>query len=155
MKKFEFDAIIKKHENMDAAYIEFPYDTIEEFGTKGQVKVMASFDGFEYRGSLANMGMEHHCLGLVQKIRKEIGRNPGDMIHVIIIKDEEPRSPEIPEDLMNKLDENSKAKKFFNGLSYTNQKLYANWITNAKRTITRDKRLGEIIDMLLNKTKCP
>jgi hypothetical protein len=155
MKKYEFDAIIKKHEKIDATYIEFPYDTNVEFGTKGQVKVLASFDGFEYRGSLTNMGMEHHCLGLVQKIRKEVRKNPGDMIHVIIIKDEEPRSVEIPKDLINKLDENTNAKEFFNGLSYTNQKLYVNWITSAKRTITRDKRLSEIIDMLLNKTKRP
>ncbi|WP_010233489.1 DUF1905 domain-containing protein [Clostridium arbusti] len=39
MKSYEFDAVIKKHGTIDAAYIEFPYDVEKEFGTKGQVKV--------------------------------------------------------------------------------------------------------------------
>lgn len=45
MKKYEFDALIQKHDSIDAAFIEFPYDVLEEFGTKGQVKVKAVFDG--------------------------------------------------------------------------------------------------------------
>jgi len=47
---------------MDAAYIEFPYDVYKEFGKRGQVEVKASFDGFEYRGSLVRMGMQSHCI---------------------------------------------------------------------------------------------
>jgi hypothetical protein len=155
MKRYEFDTIIKKHEKIDATYIEFPYDTKEEFGTMGLVKVVANFDGHDYRGVLANMGMEHHCLGLVQKLRKEIGKGPGDTVHVIIVKDEEPRVVDIPEDFMEKLDGAIEAKEFFNSLSYTNKRSYVNWITSAKRTETREKRLSVITEMLLNKIKQP
>jgi hypothetical protein len=52
---YEFDAEIIKHEAINAAFIEFPFDVEKEFGTKGQVKVHVTFNGFEYRGSLANM----------------------------------------------------------------------------------------------------
>lgn len=39
MKSYSFQAQIQKHDGMDAAYITFPYDVEQEFGTKGQVKV--------------------------------------------------------------------------------------------------------------------
>ena len=60
MKVYEFDAEIIKHEGIDGTYVEFPYAVEKEFGTRGQVKVWATFDGYEYRGSLANMGF-HRC----------------------------------------------------------------------------------------------
>jgi len=34
MKKYEFDALILKHEDIDATFIEFPYDVEKEFVVK-------------------------------------------------------------------------------------------------------------------------
>lgn len=155
MKIYEFDAIIKKHESIDGAYIEFPYDVEEEFSTKGQVKVKATFDGYEYRGSLAKMGHHCHCLGITQKIRKEINKQPGDSVHIVLKKDDEPRIVEIPGDFDNLLNENVIAKEFFSGLSYSNKKKFVDWIISAKKIETRDKRLKDAITMLLNQVKQP
>lgn len=83
MKTYRFTVEIKKHPTLNAAYVEFPYDVEEEFGTKGQVKVKVTIDGFEYRGSLAKMGGESHRLGLTQKIRQKINKNPGDTVEVV------------------------------------------------------------------------
>ncbi|MCX7923721.1 MAG: YdeI/OmpD-associated family protein [Clostridia bacterium] len=155
MDIYEFNAVIQKHDGMDAAFIEFPYDVEQEFGTKGQVKVHASFDGHEYRGSLAKMGYRCHCLGLTQKIRKTIGKNPGDTVHVIIKRDEQPRVVEVPEDFEKLLGENEAANKFFNELSYSNKREYVQWIVSAKRVETRNKRLEDSINKLLNGVKHP
>ena len=46
-KIYEFEAIIRKVPDIDAAYVEFPYDAKAEFG-KGRVKVHATFDGEHY-----------------------------------------------------------------------------------------------------------
>ena len=43
-KWYEFDAVIKKVEEIDGAYIEIPFDVKKEFG-KGRVPVTALFDG--------------------------------------------------------------------------------------------------------------
>ena len=43
-KEYKFKSVIKKADDMDAAYIEFPYDAEKEFG-----KVIALFDGYEYK----------------------------------------------------------------------------------------------------------
>jgi len=80
-KTYSFDAVLKKVPDIDGAYIEFPYDERSEFG-KGRVKVHATFEGHPYDGSLVRMGTECHIIGVRKDIRKEIGKQPGDMIHV-------------------------------------------------------------------------
>lgn len=153
MRTYEFDAEIKKQEKVDGAYVEFPYDVEKEFATKGQVKVKASFDGIPYRGSLANMGHSCHILGITQKIRKDMNKQPGDIVHVVIQQDDEPRVIEVPEDLKVKLEENNGAKDFFESLSFSNKKKFVDWITSAKKAETREKRLEEAVEMLSNNIK--
>lgn len=80
---YEFDAVIQKVEGIDGAYIEFPYDVREEFG-KGRVKVHATFDGVEYDGSLVRMKTVNHIIGIRKDIRSQIGKQPGESIHVTI-----------------------------------------------------------------------
>lgn len=82
-KTYEFDAVIKKVPDINGAYIEFPYDVKEEF-QKGRVKVHAEFDGIPYNGSLVRMKTPGHILGLRKDIRAEIGKQPGDTVHVTI-----------------------------------------------------------------------
>jgi hypothetical protein len=51
---------------MDAAFIDFPCDVEAEFGVRERARVGASFDGVEYRGSLARMGGICHILGITK-----------------------------------------------------------------------------------------
>lgn len=88
-KIYEFDAVIQKSPDQDAAYIAFPYNLKEEFG-KGRVKVHAVFDGEPYDGSIVNMGVKNpngsvcYIVGLLKSIRAKIGKQPGDSVHVTI-----------------------------------------------------------------------
>ncbi|GAB6172340.1 hypothetical protein JCM15765_18180 [Paradesulfitobacterium aromaticivorans] len=140
---------------IDWGYVEFPFDVETEFGTRGQVKVIATFDGYEYRGSLARMGHHCHLIGLTKKVRAEIGKNPGEGVHVVIKQDVEPRTVELPEDFEKLLNQNPEAKMFFDKLSFTNRKEYVQWITTAKKVETRDRRLRNSIDKLLQGIKEP
>ena len=89
-KKYEFDAVIRKVPDIDGAYVEFPHDVRAEFG-KGRVKVHASFDGVPYDGSVVNMGVKNddgticYIIGIRKDIRKAIGKEPGDTVHVEIV----------------------------------------------------------------------
>ncbi len=82
-KTYSFKAVILKNPDMDAAYIEFPYDVRKEFG-KGRVKVHALFDSYPYEGSLVRMGTDCHIIGIRKDIRKVIGKTFGDTITVEI-----------------------------------------------------------------------
>ncbi|MCI5874139.1 MAG: DUF1905 domain-containing protein [Clostridiales bacterium] len=82
-KVYEFDTVIKKVPDIDGAYIDFPYDVKKEFG-KGRVKVHATFDGVPYDGSLVRMKTPNHIIGLRKDIRAQIGKQPGETVHVTI-----------------------------------------------------------------------
>ncbi len=82
-KVYEFEAVIKKVEDIDGAYIEFPYNVKEEFN-KGRVKVKATFDGVNYDGSLVRMKTVQHIIGIRKDIRKKIIKQAGDVIKVTI-----------------------------------------------------------------------
>jgi len=83
----EFEAIIKKTPDQDAAYIPVPFDITEIFG-KGRVKIHATFDGVAYDGSIVNMGVKNpdgsvcYIIGVRKDIRAKIGKQPGDVVRV-------------------------------------------------------------------------
>ena len=82
-RRYEFDALLRRADDMDAAYVEFPFDVRKEFG-KGRVKVHALFDGVPYEGSLVRMKTPCHIIGVRKDIRAKIGKQPGDTVHVVI-----------------------------------------------------------------------
>ncbi|NJM24785.1 MAG: DUF1905 domain-containing protein [Bacteroidia bacterium] len=140
---------------MDTAFVRFPYDAQDVFGTKGQVKVKATFEGAAYRGVLANMGMGCHIIIVRKDIRETIGKKVGDMVNVVIEADTEPRTLEIPADLARVLKKQPLAVEFFESLSYTNRKEYITWITSAKKEETRQSRLEQTAQKLLKGLKNP
>ena len=144
--KQEFDAVIQQPGNVNGAYIEPPFDVEKVFGAK-RVKVLATFDGEPYRGSLVRMG-GCYMLGMTQEIRKKIGKDHGDLVRVTIEKDEEERSVVIPEDFQTLLEQEEEARTTFQKLSYTDKKLYVTWITDAKKEETRKERLVKSIEKL-------
>ena len=78
---YEVDAIILQNGNMDAAYVEVPYDIRNLFG-KGRLLVHATFDGVLYDGQIVKMGTPCYIIGLRKDIRKQIGKSFGDIVHV-------------------------------------------------------------------------
>ena len=77
----EFDAVILQNEDMDAAYVEVPFDIKALFG-KGRLLVHATFDGVPYDGQIVKMGAPCYIIGVRKDIRKKIGKGFGDVVHV-------------------------------------------------------------------------
>ncbi|MFB0918640.1 MAG: DUF1905 domain-containing protein [Clostridiaceae bacterium] len=82
-KLYEFKAIILKNPDMDAAYVEIPFDVRKEFG-KGRVLVHATVDGYPYDGQLVRMMTDCHIIGIRKEIRNLIGKHPGDEVFMTI-----------------------------------------------------------------------
>ena len=120
----------------------FPYDVEKEFGTKGSVPVQATIDTVAYRGSLMNCGMSHHTLGVLKGVREQIGKGPGDMIDVVVWKDESERNVAIPAAFKALLKKEGLLAGF-EKLSYTHRKEYVRWIEEAKKEETRQRRHGK------------
>ena len=142
----KFLAEIKKHEGINGAYVEIPFDVEAVFGGK-RIKVKAYFDDKEYRGSIVRMA-GCYMIGLTQALRKEIGKKPGDTVTVEVEKDEEERTVEIPEDFSFALKEAPGALEYFEKLSFTHKKEYVQWIMAARKAETRVARIQKAILMI-------
>lgn len=71
------------------------------------------------------------------------------------VKHSDKGSMNVPADLQKLLQGDDKARTFFYSLSATNRKEYIQWITGAKKTDTRDRRLSQILDRLHQGLKNP
>jgi uncharacterized protein DUF1905/bacteriocin resistance YdeI/OmpD-like protein len=146
MKKYKFKAKIEAGEG-GGAYVLFPHDTEKEFATKGRVPVKATLDGIPYTGSLVKYRNPLHMLGVLKSIREQIGKGLGDTIEVVVWRDEEVRTIEVPAQF-ERLIKKEGLLPAFEKLSYTHRKEYCRWITDTKKEETRLKRLGKAIEML-------
>jgi uncharacterized protein YdeI (YjbR/CyaY-like superfamily) len=94
------------------------------------------------------MSGTQHMLPVLKDIRLRIGKSFGDEVTIEFEEDLDPRVIDVPPDLQQALDVDPAAHTYFNCLSYTHQKEYVRWITEAKRDETRQKRIQQTIDML-------
>jgi hypothetical protein len=90
MQTFSYDAVIQAVPEKGSAYVAFPYDIRQLFG-KGRLKVHAAFDGVPYDGSIVNMDAKNddgsicYIISIRKGIRKAIGKEPEDTVHVEIV----------------------------------------------------------------------
>lgn len=82
--ELKFYAKILQNGNMDAAYVEVPYDIKAIFG-KGRLLVNATFDGIPYRGQVVKMGTPcYYIIGITKQIRSQIGKSFEDTVEVVL-----------------------------------------------------------------------
>jgi bifunctional DNA-binding transcriptional regulator/antitoxin component of YhaV-PrlF toxin-antitoxin module len=153
MKKYTFKAKIQEGRG-GGAFVFFPYDAEKEFGTKGRVPVKVTLNGVADTSSLVKYGSPQHLLGVPKAIRDQLGKKPGDTIDVVVWKDEEVRTVEVPAEFQKRL-EQEKLLPTFEKLSYTHRKEYCRWIAEAKKEETRQNRLAKAIQMLKQGIKTP
>ena len=137
-----FDATIVEAKG-GGAYVEVPPDVLSALGGKGRIPVRATFDGLDYRGSVVTMGGVR-CIGVLKEIRTRLGKGPGESIAVTLTADTEERTVEVAADLRSALDE-ARASTPFAALSYSHQREYVEWIEEAKRPATRERRIAQTV----------
>ena len=153
MRAYRFKARIEPGIGGGAA-VAFPYDVEKEFGGRGGVPVNSTLDGVEYAGSIMKRGNGPHMLGVLKAIREQIGKGPGDMIGVVVWKDDQVRTVDIPAAFKALLKKEGLLAGF-EKLSYTHRKEYCRWISEAKKEETRENRITKAIAMLRKGVKTP
>ena len=140
----EFDAVVQGDGN-GATWVDVPFDLKETYGKGNLVPIVATFaHKVTYQGILAKMGGPHPMLLLRSDIRAQLGEpKPGDPMHVRIELDSAPRVVTLPEDVAALVEDNPEAAAFWEKLSPGNRREYANWIADAKRPETRQRRVEE------------
>ena len=150
-KKHTFTAVIQ-NAGGGGAFVEIPFDVEEAFGSK-RPKIRALIEGVPYRGTLVRMGGQNHMLIILKGIREQAGKTFGDEVKVTVEADAEERVVAVPAELKRLFRSEKEARAVFEKLSYTHQKEYVNWINEAKKEETRQKRIAKTIEMLKKKAE--
>ncbi len=143
--KLDFDLELQTG-SLNGGFVLVPIDTKTVFGS-ARPKIKAVFNHqIEYRGTLAKYGSDWPMLIVLKDIREKLNLEPGDTVHVEIEEDTTSRIVEIPEELLNLMDERD--SEYFRSLSYSVQKEHARYISEAKKEETRINRALKTLDTL-------
>jgi len=129
-----------------------PVDVPEVFGTRGRVPVRGTINGFPFRSSLTPCAGPH-MMPVNKALRQGAGAKPGDMVEVIMERDDAVRDVEPPAELKRELAKHRKAAEKWQKMSFTNKKEMALAITGAKQEETRKRRLSKVMQVLKTDAK--
>lgn len=150
-KIIHFKEIIRKMPPNPAGswnYIDFPENVHELFGKKGFVKVKGYINNKAFKSNLFPKGNGFHAMTLPLKLQKELGVKLNEEISVSIEEDFEERIIPMPVELQEAIDFDEEFATLYQQLSASKQKDYRLWISSAKQTETRIKRVVELAERL-------
>jgi bifunctional DNA-binding transcriptional regulator/antitoxin component of YhaV-PrlF toxin-antitoxin module len=147
LKKLTFKVKLLQADDSSATGIEAPFSVQEVFGTKARVPVRGTINGFAFRSSLMPMG-GCHMMAVNRNMREGAGLKAGDMVEIVMERDEAERSVEIPPPLKKELAKSKTAAANWEKQSYSNQREMARSITDVKQDETRVRRLAKVVDIL-------
>jgi hypothetical protein len=129
-------------------FLYIPFSVEEVFGSKARVSVSGTINGFPFRNSLLAMGDGTHRMAVSKEMQAGAKAAAGDTVKVTIELDRSERTVEVPKELEQAFKKNKKAAEFFDSLSYSHKKEYAEWVGGAKQEATRESRAIKAIEML-------
>jgi len=130
-----------------ATGIQVPAEVVEGLGKSRRPAVSVAFKGYTYRTTVAPMG-GRFMLPVSAEVREGAGVAAGDQVDVDIELDTRPREVVAPPDLLEALDGDADARRFFDGLSYSNKQRFVLPIEEAKSPETRQRRVARAVGML-------
>lgn len=134
-------------------YFVVPVDFHATFG-RHRPPVRVTIRGHTFRTTPARYGTDYYLV--LNKANREATRlERGDRARLRIELDTEPRVVEPPEDLARSLAGAPEARAVYEKLSFSHQKAYADWVAEAKRPETRQRRAAASVDRLLAGRKEP
>jgi hypothetical protein len=130
-----------------ATGISVPAEVMAALGTGKRPAVHVTINGYTYRSTVAPMGGAY-MLPLSAEHRAAAGVAAGDEVDVELALDTAPLEVTVPDDLVAALDRDVEARRFFDGLSYSNKQRLVLAIEGAKTAETRERRIASTIGRL-------
>lgn len=119
-----------------------------------RARVRVTINAADLRTTLAVYGGKSY-IGLRKEYREAAGIALGSEVDVVVELDAEPRSVDCPADFAAVLEADAEAAAAFERLSLTHQREYVSWVTSARRSETRARRLAAAPALLKNGRRTP
>jgi hypothetical protein len=146
-----FEAVLE--DNAPGVVLELPFDPKEELG-RARAPVRVTIGGFTFRTTVAVYG-GRALIGVNRANREAAGVEAGDRVTVELELDTEAREVEVPPELAAALAAEAEPRAFFDGLSFTHRREYAEWVGEAKREETRLRRAAKALELLRDGVRTP
>ncbi len=131
-----------------AAGIRVPDAIVEALGGGRRPLCMVTLNGtYRYRCQVAPMGGEW-WLGVSNEHRASAGLAAGDEVEVELVVDTSPRELEVPPELAAALDADAVARAFFDGLSYSNRRVFTLSVEGTSNPETKAKRVAKALALM-------
>jgi hypothetical protein len=130
-----------------ATGIEVPAAVVAKMGSSRKPAVRVTINGYTYRSTVATMG-GRFMVGISAQVREAAGVAAGQNVDVGIELDTAPREVTVPADFARALSRDAAAKRFFEGLSFSNKQRIVISIEAAKAPETRERRLAKAVSSL-------
>lgn len=140
-----FRAVLEGVENGSGTAITIPFDVEKTFGKRGRVPVRGTINGVPYRGSIFRMGSKPYFMVVNRKLREAGNLSAGDVVSVVMERDDAPRTVEVPADLAAALAKKPAAAAAWEKLSFTHKKEWVEAVEGAKRAETRAARIARAV----------
>lgn len=124
-----------------------PPEVVEALGSGKRPPVRVTINDYTYRGTVAVMDGAF-MLPVSAEVRAGSGVAAGDEVEVEVELDTAPREVEVPADFAAALDAVPEARRFFDGLSYSNRRRFVLGIDDAKTPETRQRRIDGAVAKL-------
>jgi hypothetical protein len=134
-------------------FFELPLDVPAVFG-RARAPVRGTINGHPFRSTVAVYGGRYY-LPVRRALREAAGVAAGEVVVVELESDDQPRTVDPPEDLAAALAGDAEARAAFDGLSFTHQREYAEWVAEARRAETRRRRVEQAVQMLRDGRRHP
>ena len=151
MATHRFETVLQTEDS--GVFFEVPLDVPAIFG-KARAPVRGTINGHPFRSTVAVYG-GRSFLPVKKALREAAGVAAGDAVVIELEADEQPRTVDPPPDLAAALAADPEARAAFEGLSFTHQREYAQWVAEAKRQATRRRRVEQAVQMLRDGRRHP
>jgi bifunctional DNA-binding transcriptional regulator/antitoxin component of YhaV-PrlF toxin-antitoxin module len=130
-----------------ATGIEVPAAVVAKLGSSKRPAVTVTVNRYTYRSTVAPMG-GRFMLPVSAQVREAAGVAAGDQVDVVLELDTAPREVMVPADFGRALSRDAAARRFFDGLSFSNKQRIVIPIEAAKAPETRERRIAKAISTL-------
>jgi len=135
------------------AFVVLPKEVSGTLPRRGRTTVEGTINGHPFQATLDPDGQLSHWLEVGKDLQESAGVKPGDTITLEIKPVENEPEPEIPADFAEALAAAPEARKVWDSTTTIARLDWIHWITTAKQSKTRARRIADACDMLASGKK--
>jgi hypothetical protein len=130
-------------------FLVLPKNASAKLPSRGMTAIEGTINGFAFQATLEPDGQKSHWLRVDRKLGKSAGADAGDIVELEIAPAGKETEPEVPTDLRKALAAATpKARALWSDITPNARRDWIHWITSAKQTETRARRIKNACSML-------